>query len=29
MTNYEKYKAHVRKITDINLTAGVLHWDQK
>ena len=29
MTNYEKYKAHVRKITDINLTAGVLHWDQE
>ena len=29
MTNYEKYKAHVRKITDINLAAGVLHWDQE
>ena len=29
MTNYEKYKAHVRKITDINLTAGILNWDQE
>ncbi|MBF90373.1 MAG: carboxypeptidase [Flavobacteriales bacterium] len=29
MTNYEKYKAHLRKITDINLAAGVLHWDQE
>ena len=29
MTYYEKYKTHARKITDINLTAGVLHWDQE
>lgn len=29
MTNYEKYKAHARKITDVNLAAGVLHWDQE
>ena len=29
MKNYDKYKAHVRKITDINLAACVLHWDQE
>lgn len=29
MTHYEKYQAHCRKITDINLAAAVLHWDQE
>ena len=29
MTNYGKYKSHSKKIADINLSAGVLHWDQE
>jgi carboxypeptidase Taq len=29
MTNYEDYKAHLQKVTDIQLAAAVLHWDQE
>lgn len=27
--SYEKYKAHMQKIADVNLASAVLHWDQE